>query len=106
TLVGTGMNRIFNLHNGKGIFADNSDLKDKKKCITKVCSGGVVNNGHSDNAQNQGFELVHPNNHLIYELLKHVKGMDLQIPNSRISMTQDNNRISKKSPRESPLLMV
>ncbi|KAL6053888.1 hypothetical protein STEG23_003715 [Scotinomys teguina] len=53
---------------------------------------------------NQGYELAHSNIHLIYELLEQVKEMSLQIQNSRISMTQGNNSISKKSPSESPSL--
>ena len=45
--------------------------------------------------------LAHPNIHFIYESLEHVEGTNLQIQNSRISMTQDNNRISKRNPSES-----
>ncbi|KAL6041268.1 hypothetical protein STEG23_022974 [Scotinomys teguina] len=57
-------------------------------------------------AQNKDYELVHPNIYLIYELLEQVKGMNLQIQNSSISTTQDNNRISKKGPNESLLSVV
>ena len=43
----------------------------------------------------QGFELAHPNNYHIDELLECMKGLqDLQIQNCRVSMTQGNNRIS------------
>ena len=42
-------------------------------------------------AQIQGFELAHPNIYPIYELLQPVLSC-------RISMTQDNNRMSEKSP--------
>ena len=38
-------------------------------------------------AQNQGYELAHPNFHITYELLKQVT--NLQMQNSRISMIQD-----------------
>lgn len=48
-LIGTGVDRIFNLHNGKGIFADNPDSKDNMKHITKVCGVGFINNRHGDN---------------------------------------------------------
>lgn len=57
-------------------------------------------------AQNQGYELAHANIHLIYDLLKNVKGMNLQTPTSRISMTQENNRISRRSLSESPLSLT
>jgi hypothetical protein len=48
--------------------------------------------------QIQGFELAHLNIYSIYELLDFVKGLALQIQSCRISMTQGNNRISKRSP--------
>ncbi|KAK7834524.1 hypothetical protein U0070_017710 [Myodes glareolus] len=51
-----------------------------------------------------GYELAHPNIHLIYELLEHVKEMDLEIQHYRVSTTQDS-RISKRSPSESSLLV-
>ena len=35
-----------------------------------------------------------------------MKGSVLQIQNYRISMTQGNNRISKRSPSEDPVLIV
>ena len=57
-------------------------------------------------ASTQGFELAYPNICPIYELLKHVKGPLLQIQSCRISMTQGNSRISKRSPSEDPVLMV
>ena len=38
-------------------------------------AGGLTNL----EAQNQGYELVHPNVHPIYELLEHMKGQVLQI---------------------------
>ncbi|KAL6075413.1 hypothetical protein STEG23_006014 [Scotinomys teguina] len=48
--------------------------------------------------QNQSYELAHANIYLIYELSEHVKRTNLQIQNSKISTTHDNNRISKRSP--------
>jgi hypothetical protein len=54
----------------------------------------------------QGFELVHPNISLIYELLELMKGPMLQIQSCKISMTQDNNRIINRSSGEDPVLMV
>ena len=47
-------------------------------------------------AQIQGFELAHPNIYPICELLEHMKGLDLQNPSFSISMTQGNNRVSKR----------
>lgn len=41
-------------------------------------------------AQKQSYELADPNIHRTYEMLEHVKGMNLQIQNSRIVMAQDN----------------
>jgi hypothetical protein len=49
-------------------------------------------------AQIQGFGLAHPSIYPIYDQLEHVKGWVLQIQSCRISMTQDNNRISDRSP--------
>ena len=56
-------------------------------------------------AQIQGFELAHSmnthpiNEHLtINELLEGIKEPVLQIQNYRISTTQDNNKISERSP--------
>ena len=57
-------------------------------------------------AQNQGYELAHPNIHLIYDLPKHVKELVLQTQSCRISTSQGNNRISKRSPSEGPTLIV
>lgn len=53
----------------------------------------------------RGFELAHPNIYPIYELLEHVKGPVLQIQSFRISMTQGNNRITKRSPGEDTVLV-
>lgn len=39
-----------------------------------------------------------PNTHLIYELFEHMKGPNLKVQHYRISMTQDNKRISNTSP--------
>ena len=50
--------------------------------------------------------MVHPNIYPIHELLEHLKGLVLQIPSYRISMTQDNNRLSVRSPSEDPVLIV
>ena len=44
---------------------------------------------------------IYPTN----ELLECMKGLVLQIQNYRISMTQGNNRISKRSPSEVPVLI-
>lgn len=48
-------------------------------------------------AQNKDYELAHPSIQAIYELLKHVKGMNLKIQSSRNWRTQDNNRLSKRN---------
>ena len=54
--------------------------------------------------QIQGFELAYPNIYPVYELLELLKGLDLQIQRCRISMTQGNNRISRKRPSEDLVL--
>lgn len=64
-----------------------------------------LTNPSTTQAKNQGYESAHPKIHRIYKLLKHVKGTNLEIQKSRISMTQEN-RISKKIPSESPLAVV
>ena len=56
-----------------------------------------LTNSAATQAQTQGFELVHPNIYPIHELLEHLKGLVLQIPSYRISMTQDNKGLSEKS---------
>ena len=55
--------------------------------------------------QNWDYEVAHTNTHPIYELLKCVKGPDLQIQNYRVSMTQGINRISRRSSGEGPILI-
>jgi hypothetical protein len=56
-------------------------------------------------AQIQDFELAHPKIYIIYELLGITKGLVLLIQNYRISMTQSNNRMTKRSPCEDPILI-
>ena len=65
-----------------------------------------MTNPATTRAQNQGNELAHPNIHFIYELLEPVKGMHLQMQSSRISMTQDSNRISKRSLSKTPVSIM
>ncbi|MEJ1279312.1 ST8 alpha-N-acetyl-neuraminide alpha-28-sialyltransferase 3 [Cricetulus griseus] len=67
---------------------------------------GRLTNPATTQAQNQHNELAHPNIHLIYELLEHVKGPDLQIQSCRMSTTQDNKKISRRSPSEGPVLIM
>lgn len=57
-------------------------------------------------AQIQGFDLTNPIIYPSYELLEQVNGSVLLFQSCRISMTQGNNRISERSPREDPVLMV
>ena len=59
----------------------------------------------SSQAQIQGFELAHASTYPIEELLECMKGSVLQIQNYRVSMTQGDNRISKRSPSEGPILI-
>jgi hypothetical protein len=47
-----------------------------------------------------------PNIHPIYELLEYEKGLGLLNQSCKITTTQDNNRLSERSPREDPLLIV
>jgi hypothetical protein len=67
---------------------------------------GRLINSATTQTQIQGFELAHPNVHLICELLERAKGPVLQIQSFRNSMTQGNSRISERSPGEDPVLMV
>ena len=67
---------------------------------------GWPTNSATIQAQNQGFELPHPNIYPIYELPEFMKEPVLQIQSFRISMTQGNNSISKSSPSEGPVLIV
>lgn len=62
----------------------------------------------SDNSQAliQGFGMAHPSIHPTDKLLEDVKGLVLQIQNSRISMIQGNNSIFERSPRKVSILVV
>ena len=51
-------------------------------------------------AQNQEYELAHPNTHPICELLGHMKGLSLQMQSCSIFMAQGGYRLSKRSPNE------
>ena len=62
-------------------------------------AGGLTN---SATTQTQ----VHPNTYPIYDLLDCVKGLVLQNQSCKISTTRGNNRISKMSPGEDPILIV
>lgn len=75
-------------------------------CCTGCASPGGKDEGElvgspthlrTTHAQNQGCELAHPNVHPICELLERPV---LQIQSCTISITQGNNRISKRSPSE------
>ena len=48
----------------------------------------------------------HPDPNPIHGLLEHLNGLILQNQSCRIFMTQGNNRISKRSPGEHPVLIV
>jgi hypothetical protein len=65
-----------------------------------------VTSSNTSQAQIQGFELAHSNIYPIYEFLEHMKGSVPQIQSCRVSMTQDYNRISKRSPSEDPVLII
>lgn len=54
-------------------------------------------------AWSQGSGLIHANNHHNCELLEHVKELDLQMQRCRTSLTQGNNKVSQRSPSESPV---
>lgn len=57
-------------------------------------------------AQIQDFELAQPSIYPTYELLELVEGQVLQNQSCMISITPDNNRISKKSPGKDLILTV
>ena len=46
--------------------------------------------------------MAHPIVHSMCDLLEHVKGLILQTQSYRISTTQDNSRIAKRSSNEGP----
>ena len=57
--------------------------------------------GGNNSGRIQDFELAHPNSYHIYELLEHVKKanpLGMEIQSCRISMTQGNIRLDKRSP--------
>ena len=54
----------------------------------------------------KGTELAHPSIYSIWELLYCLKELVLENQSYKISMTQDNNRISERSPSEDPVLIV
>ena len=65
-----------------------------------------VTSSDTKQAQIHSFELADPKIYPIYKLPEHMKGTVLKIQSCRISMIQDNNRISKRSPSEDPVLIV
>jgi hypothetical protein len=68
------------------------------------CRGACgLNNSATTQAQILGFELANTKTYLIYELLEHVIGLALQLQSYRISMTQGNHRITKRSHDENPI---
>lgn len=78
--------------------------------IRNSCSGveneeepvGLTNPATTQ-AQSQGSKFTHPNIHPIYDLAQHLKGPVLQFQSFKISMTQDNSRVSRRSPSEGPV---
>lgn len=64
-----------------------------------------LTNSDTSHAQIQDFELAYPIIYPINELLKGNKMPVLQIQNYRLSKTKENNRISKRSPSEIPVLI-
>jgi hypothetical protein len=50
--------------------------------------------------------LIHPTIYPIDEMLEHMEGLVLQIQNYRVSLTWGNNKISKRSPSDIPVLIV
>lgn len=64
---------------------------------------GGLTKAATTQAQNLIYEFTHPNIHTIYNLQRHMKGLVLWIQICHISMTQGNNRISKKSSNEGPV---
>lgn len=50
--------------------------------------------GLTSPAQNQGYELAHPNMRLIYDMREHMKVVVLQTQRCRISKTKSKNRIA------------
>jgi hypothetical protein len=63
---------------------------------------GRLTNSDTTQDQIQGFEVAYS----IYELLEPVNGPVLLIQSSRISMTEDINSVSERSPSEDQLLIV
>jgi hypothetical protein len=67
---------------------------------------GEQNNSAATQAQEQGFELAHPNNYPMDKLLELGKSVFLQNQICRISIVQGNNRMSERNPGENPVLIV
>ena len=65
-----------------------------------------MTNSITTHGQIQALGLAQPNIYSIYELLVNMKMLVLQIQKYRISMTQGNNRVSEKGPREGPVFIV
>lgn len=59
-----------------------------------------LTNSATFHTQIQNFELVHTDIYPIYNLVKHMEGLVLQIQSYRISMGQNSNRISERSPQD------
>lgn len=68
--------------------------------------GSGTSNPSTTQANIQGFVLTHLNISPTYDLLKHVKGLDLQNDSDRISLTWGHSRILKSSFGDSPVLRV
>lgn len=76
------------------------------RCKLKISSWGELTSPATTQAQNQSYGVLHLNIHSICDLLEHVKGQVLQTPSCRISMTQGNDRITKRGPCVGPALTV
>ena len=67
---------------------------------------GRLTNSCTTRTQTRDFELSHPNIYPIYELLEHMKGLELQIQIYKSSRIPGNNRMSERSPSEVPVSIV
>jgi hypothetical protein len=74
---------------------------------TVLDKGELEGSSATTRAQIQASELAQPNIYiLIYEWLGYVKEPVLLFQSFRVSMTEGNNRLTRRSPDEDPILMV
>ena len=75
-------------------------------CLARAVLERIRASKRASPRQIPGFKLAHPKIYIICELLEHMKGTVLLIQSFRIPMTWGNDRATRRSPGEEPILMV